>query len=66
MTRGLAGNARRAVTALALLVFLWLIAAKLSDHAATVYTGQFRAVDGDSLSFGTERMRLFGHRRARA
>ncbi len=51
---------RDGVTALALLVFLWLIAAKLSDHAATVYTGQFRAVDGDSLSFGTERMRLSG------
>ena len=59
MTRGLRVM-RDGVTALALLAFLWLIAAKLSDHAETVHSGQFRAADGDSLSLGKERMRLYG------
>ncbi|WP_235776997.1 hypothetical protein [Rhizobium mesoamericanum] len=36
------------VTALALLSFLLLVAAKLNNHAETVYSGQFRAADGDA------------------
>lgn len=59
MTRGLR-TIRDGVTALALLVFIWLIAAKLNDHAAIVHAGAFRAADGDSLASGDERMRLFG------
>ena len=59
MTRGLR-MMRDGVTALALLAFLWLIAAKLNDDAATVYSGQFHAADGDSLNIGGDRMRLYG------
>ncbi|MDQ0558551.1 hypothetical protein QO004_000324 [Rhizobium mesoamericanum] len=39
---------RDGVTALALLSFLWLVAAKLIDHVETVYSGQSRAADGDA------------------
>jgi endonuclease YncB( thermonuclease family) len=59
VTRGLRVM-RDGVTALTLLAFLWLIAAKLNDHAETVRSGQFRAADGDSLNLGKERMRLCG------
>ncbi|MDP9809078.1 endonuclease YncB(thermonuclease family) [Rhizobium tibeticum] len=59
MTRGLRVM-RDGVTALALLAFLWLIAAKLNDGAETAYSGQFHAADGDSLNLGKERMRLYG------
>lgn len=51
---------RDGVTALALLAFLWLIAAKLNDGGETVHSGQFHAADGDSLTVGAERMRLAG------
>jgi len=59
VTRGLRVM-RDGVTALALLAFLWLIAAKLNDRAETDHAGQFHAVDGDSLNLGSERMRLYG------
>ena len=49
---------RDGVVALALLAFLWLIAAKLNGEAQTAYTGRFHAADGDSLAIGDERMRL--------
>lgn len=49
---------RDGVVAVALLAFLWLIAAKLNDEAQTAYTGRFHAADGDSLAIGDERMRL--------
>ncbi|MBB3317886.1 endonuclease YncB(thermonuclease family) [Rhizobium sp. BK181] len=51
---------RDGVTALALLAFLWLIAAKLNDKTETVHSGRFHAADGDSLNLGNERMRLHG------
>jgi endonuclease YncB( thermonuclease family) len=49
---------RDGVTAFALLGFIWLIAAKLNDRVETTHSGQFHAVDGDSLTIGGERMRL--------
>ncbi|OCJ04330.1 exopolysaccharide biosynthesis protein [Rhizobium sp. AC44/96] len=51
---------RDGVTALAILAFLWLIAAKLNDRAEIVQAGSFHAADGDSLALGGERMRLYG------
>lgn len=51
---------RDAVTAFALLAFIWLIAAKLNDGAEVSHAGRFRAADGDSLVLGDERMRLQG------
>ncbi|KQV81717.1 thermonuclease family protein [Rhizobium sp. Root1220] len=59
MARGLR-TIRDGVTALAMLGFIWLIAAKLNDESVTVHSGQFHAADGDSLTIGGERMRLSG------
>ncbi|CCM75913.1 hypothetical protein [Rhizobium mesoamericanum] len=39
---------RGGVTAVALLSFFWLVAAKLNAHAETVYSGQLSAADGDA------------------
>jgi endonuclease YncB( thermonuclease family) len=59
VTRGFR-TIREGVTALALLAFIWLIAAKLNDRAEIAHTGRFHAADGDSLAIGQERMRLYG------
>jgi endonuclease YncB( thermonuclease family) len=59
VTRGFR-TIRDGVTALALLALIWLIAAKLNDRAEIAHTGRFHAADGDSLSVGQERMRLYG------
>lgn len=59
MTRGFR-TIRDGATALAILAFIWLIAAKLNDRVEIAHTGRFHAADGDSLATGQERMRLFG------
>lgn len=59
MTRGFR-TIRDGVTAFAMLALIWLIAAKLNSDAETVHSGAFHAADGDSLTIGTERMRLKG------
>lgn len=51
---------RDGATALAFLVLVALIAAKLNDKADMQYRGAFHAGDGDSLVLDGERMRLKG------
>ena len=59
MTRGLR-LIRDGVTAFALLALVALIAAKLNDADKIEHAGAFRAADGDSLTLGTDRLRLEG------
>lgn len=51
---------RDAITAFALIFFLWLIAMKLQQHNEQVLAGPFAVVDGDTLSLAGERLRLRG------
>ncbi|MBB3308275.1 endonuclease YncB(thermonuclease family) [Rhizobium sp. BK196] len=51
---------RDGTTALAFLVFVALIAAKLNDRPDIQHQGSFHAVDGDSLALEGQRMRLKG------
>lgn len=61
--RSLAGIRRRisdAIVALCMLALALLIIAKLDQVGETRFSGQFLAVDGDTLSIGPQRLRLAG------